>query len=247
MDKPVSDDAESGPIHSLLEHASLFALPVMLGVLFYITHDALHARGAAWSLWFAVPCALLLGDFFTGLVHWFCDTYGSENTPVLGRSIILHFRLHHVNPLSIREHGLVATNGNSAILGVVVITIALGITITWGKESVLLAWGMAVMTFASVVAGAANQVHKWAHSEDNGPVIRFLQKHSLLLNAKHHEEHHVYPHDRNYCISLGWMDWPLEKIDFWRRSERLLLRLGVRPGIDISARRPSNAKRKAAG
>jgi hypothetical protein len=34
----------------------------------------------------------LVADALTGFVHWFCDTFFEETTPVLGRGLIAPFR-----------------------------------------------------------------------------------------------------------------------------------------------------------
>ena len=38
-----------------------------------------------------------------GNIHWFCDTFFSEKTPVIGSFVIFSFREHHTHPHLITE------------------------------------------------------------------------------------------------------------------------------------------------
>ncbi|XP_076812053.1 uncharacterized protein LOC143459001 isoform X2 [Clavelina lepadiformis] len=65
---------------------------------------------------FILPCVfagLLIADFESGFVHWFMDTYGSENTPILGETI-LAFRQHHRYPIAITYNTTIRTFGDPA-------------------------------------------------------------------------------------------------------------------------------------
>ena len=56
-----------------------------------------------WELAALVLAGYVLADLFTGLLHWFFDTWGSPETPVLGQ-VIAPFRQHHQTPLDIVRH-----------------------------------------------------------------------------------------------------------------------------------------------
>ena len=55
----------------------------------------------------------LVADALTGVVHWFCDTFFEETTPVLGRGLIAPFREHHRDPLLMTRHGFLELTGSS--------------------------------------------------------------------------------------------------------------------------------------
>ena len=42
---------------------------------------------------------VLLADLISGIVHWFEDTYGDPNWPIIGLTVMLPNILHHEDPL----------------------------------------------------------------------------------------------------------------------------------------------------
>jgi ubiquitin-conjugating enzyme E2 variant len=55
----------------------------------------------------------------------------------------------------------------------------------------------------------------------------------IIMPRIHHRVHHVTPHDTFFCITTGWLNYPLEKIQFWDRVESLIFKLtGVMPRTD---------------
>src|SRR3989442_1675451 len=108
----------SGPLHSFLEHASLLIFPVIFIINLQWASSRLYRLELLWLVALAIPLGIIGGDLVSGIVHWAADTYGSEDTPLIGPSLVKPFRLHHVYPRDICTHGLVELTGNVCILAV---------------------------------------------------------------------------------------------------------------------------------
>ncbi len=83
------------------------------------------------------------------------------------------------------------------------------------------------MGFLALFIVATNQFHKWAHSDHPPRVAVLLQRWGLILSPEHHNIHHALPHDRQYCITVGWMNPLLNRIQFFRGVEAMVA--AVRP------------------
>ncbi|MCA9586990.1 MAG: fatty acid desaturase family protein [Myxococcales bacterium] len=172
-----------------------------------------------------VPLAMLVGiltaDFVSGFVHWAFDTWGSVDTPVFGRLAIRTFRHHHVDQKAITRHDFIETNGHnfglSTILGVTGLLTVQSETATMVGTFV----GMSLIAGIFFVA-LTSQVHKWAHMDHPPAVVAFLQRTRLVLSPEHHSLHHSAPYNRNYCITVGWMNGPLRAVRFFETLERVI-------------------------
>nr|CAD7429499.1 unnamed protein product [Timema monikensis] len=59
------------------------------------------------------------------------------------------------------------------------------------------------------------------------------QDYHVILPRRHHRIHHVAPHETYFCITTGWLNWPLEKLHFWQALEWLIERTtGYKPRAD---------------
>jgi ubiquitin-conjugating enzyme E2 variant len=160
-------------------------------------------------------------DFVSGLVHWAFDTWGTSRTPVLGKTFIVPFRVHHSDPADITRHGFVATNGHNCLAAVPALFGAMFLPMSQD-------WGAGLLTFLmalSLGTFGTNQFHKWAHQEKVGPVVGFLQRYHLVLNPRHHDIHHTYPFLHHYCITTGWLNPLLRATRFFRALEWVISRL----------------------
>ena len=169
----------------------------------------------------ALAAGLFLGtlgaDLVTAMIHWACDTWGSEETPWVGAALIKGFRDHHVDPQSIVRHDWIEVNGTAALAA------AAGFLL-FSPLAWQLASGGQVFWYAglwSLICGAAaaNQLHKWAHMGRPPALVRSLQRLGAILSAGSHAKHHRAP-TRRYCISMGWLNGTLDTIRFWRGLER---------------------------
>jgi hypothetical protein len=219
-------EEHSTPFHAFLEHSTTFLFPVMLVVSLYFSLSQLHELELLWLALLAIPLSLVLGDLVSGLVHWTADTYFSEETPIIGQSLVKPFRLHHLYPRDICTHDLVTTVGNVCIIAVPVLAVC--ISLLWFYEdSSWLAFLILCIALMSLATVLTNQFHKWAHQESPSRFVRFLQRTRLVLGPAHHQIHHTKPFNMHYCITNGWLNPLLNKIQFFRGLESMLRRLGI--------------------
>ncbi|XP_013382665.1 transmembrane protein 189 [Lingula anatina] len=189
--------------------------------------------------WQYILVAAVLGsitaDFFSGLVHWGADTWGSVELPIIGKTLIRPFREHHIDPTSITRHDFIETNGDNfaviiPFLGHMAFKFA---TYSPDQVQATYIWECYVYLLAFYVS-ITNQIHKWSHTYFGLPrYITIFQDLHIILPRKHHRIHHVSPHETYFCITTGWLNYPLEKIGFWRRAEDLIEKLtGSKPRSD---------------
>ncbi|MEK6282104.1 MAG: fatty acid desaturase CarF family protein [Acidobacteriota bacterium] len=218
----------STPLHSFLEHITLFLFPILLGLNFYFGLARLHELELLWLVALGIPLGLVSADFVTGFIHWVGDTYFSEDTPIIGSGFVKPFRIHHIYPRDICTHNFVTTLGNSCIIAVPTLMLCLYLLLT-GPVSAWLAFAVLFVTVLAVATVATNQFHKWAHDPEPSTFARWLQRNRLVLEPSHHQVHHARPYDTQYCITNGWLNPVLNRINFFRRFESFLALFGVTP------------------
>lgn len=191
----------------------------------------------------SVTLGILVADFMSGLVHWFADTWGTIHWPIVGQTFIRSFREHHVDPTEITRHDWIESNGDNCLAAAAFIAIpvffiplrhALQLPYLFPSsaemEDVFI---MFFFVLYSVFIALTNQIHKWSHTFNPPGYVKFLQKYHIILNRANHNLHHKMPFDRNYCITTGWLNGPLQIIGFWRAAEFVLSALtGLKPRDD---------------
>jgi Lipid desaturase domain len=210
-----SSDYQYSRVHRALEIAAIAALPVMLGFMILRASHGLDDM----SLWVAVQLigvvfgGYLAADFISGFVHFVGDTYGDEATPVFGPNFIKPFRDHHTDPTGICRHDFVEVNGNNSV-----VCLPLGLIAyfslpadTHHVSAILLLSLCSMMVWVFMT----NQFHKWAHAANPPAVVRLLQAWNLVLPPGHHDVHHRAPHDKYYCITVGWLNPILYHLRFF--------------------------------
>lgn len=213
---------------AVTEIFGILAFFALCGVLAARVWGAMPA-GSALVLTVVGFAGYVAADLFSGLVHWAFDTWGSPDTPVVGKTFIVPFRIHHSDPKDITLHGFVATNGHNCLSAVPPLAAALLVPAhtLWGAMAITFLVALCFGVFLT------NQFHKWAHDASAGPVVRWLQDSRLILSPAHHDLHHAAPYDRHYCITTGWLNRPLLAIGFFRRLERGIAAVtGWSPRVD---------------
>lgn len=193
-----------------------------------------------WLVLSAVLVAYLAADLVSGVVHWAGDSWGTPEWPVFGPSLIRPFREHHVDQTAITRHDFVEINGANCLISIPVALAALLIPLEVGDNLAL----FSVTFLGSLILWvfATNQFHKWAHLASPPFWISWLQRLHLILPPEHHAIHHSPPFARYYCITVGWMNWPLTKIQFFPMMERLISALsGAIPRQDDIGKRAALA------
>ncbi|KAL4235148.1 Plasmanylethanolamine desaturase 1 [Mactra antiquata] len=188
--------------------------------------------------WLVIFGAALLGivtaDFFSGVVHWGADSYGSVEG-IIGKSFIRPFREHHIDPTSITRHDFIETNGdNFAVVLIPLLNMAYKFT-TYSDEDIHKEYNWQMFIFLlAIFVSLTNQFHKWSHTYFGLPKwITTLQDLHIILPRKHHRIHHVAPHDTYFCITTGWLNLPMEKVGFWTKVEALIEYFtGHKPRVD---------------
>ncbi|XP_055634961.1 plasmanylethanolamine desaturase isoform X1 [Toxorhynchites rutilus septentrionalis] len=172
----------------------------------------------------AAAFGILTADFGSGLVHWGADTWGSVDLPILGKNFLRPFREHHIDPTSITRHDFIETNGDNFMVALPILGKLAWNFITRSNSEIQQEYAMsAYLFFCSIFIAMTNQIHKWSHTYWGLPKwVLFLQHHHIVLPRRHHRIHHVAPHETYFCITTGWLNWPLEKIKFWSTLEAII-------------------------
>jgi sterol desaturase/sphingolipid hydroxylase (fatty acid hydroxylase superfamily) len=211
--------------HRALEISSIVLFFAALSCLGFRT-VTVNGAPDPWALGASVLAGFVAADFLSGVAHWAGDTVGDEETPLIGRHFVTPFRLHHVDPKAITRHDFVETNGNSCIASMPAMVMLTGLmpsTPTLGFYLSIAVASSALFVFCT------NQFHKWAHADRPPELVRWLQRMRLILSPEHHAIHHAAPHDKYYCITVGWMNPLLTRVRFFRGCEAVMARLT--PGL----------------
>jgi ubiquitin-conjugating enzyme E2 variant len=209
-----------------------------------VRRTAIYGEGRGFLIASAAMTGYIMADFISGFVHWLADTWGSTKMRVIGAALIRPFREHHVDPKAITRHDFIETNGNNCLISLWVGCICLFMPLeVEGYQSLLL---FVMVSLGSMIFWVmmTNQFHKWSHEDVSKlpRLVRTLQRWHLILPISHHGIHHTPPFDKYYCITTGWLNWPLTKLHFFKTLEKLVtLTTGAVPrhddiGLDAAIR-----------
>jgi len=168
-----------------------------------------------------VAAGYATADLLTGLVHWFCDTFFDETTPVIGPGLIAPFREHHREPLLMIRHGFLELTGSS-FRGLAPVLL----TYLWRGSSLPPYIDAFVFALGSG-AVVTNLLHRWAHEPAPPLVARWLHASGLVLTPRRHAKHHAPPYAAAYCVTSGWLNPACERLKIWTRAEAALVALGA--------------------
>lgn len=180
----------------------------------------LFSANNLWVVLCSFVLSMLVADFFSGIMHWGADTYGSLETPVFGQSIIRSFREHHVVPTAICHHDFIEANGdNCAITLPVIILTAFN---TFDQDNLYALFVHNFLLFTAFWAALTNQIHKWSHTYKLPYYVTLLQDYGIIISKRDHAVHHRNPFDKYYCITNGWLNPVLANIQFWKSLENVI-------------------------
>jgi Lipid desaturase domain len=186
---------------------------------------------AEWSA--ALVCAVLpacaagvfTADLLSGVMHFVCDRFFSERTPVIGRALIAPFHDHHRDPAGIARHGFCERNGNNCIA---LLPVLIAAHACFDVEPVRLGASALQAWLLAFCAGAAvtNEIHAWAHGARAPAFAGRLQRAGLILSPQAHQRHHEGGHARAYCITTGWCNRVLDELAAFAALEAAIRRAG---------------------
>lgn len=218
---PVSQKVAPPRAFRLIElGAVVFCIGLNVLLLIELVRGFAHGTPSAPMIAGLVFAGYLAADFLTGLVHFIGDSFGTVETPVLGRTFVLPFRSHHDHPAEICEHDFVETNGNNAFATLfVLVPTVLYVPVREGGGA--FGFGLFVLV-TSVLLMLTNQIHKWAHVAEPPRVVRQLQRAGILLSPESHRSHHAPPYGRGYCVTSGIFNRLLDPVGFFPFLERVI-------------------------
>jgi plasmanylethanolamine desaturase len=195
------------------------ALLVALGTRVWTTPFAVSVAQVGWM----AMLGALAADLVSGLVHWAADTWGDQTWPIVGPTLIRSFREHHVDEKAITRHDFIEANGATALV-LLPLMFATHLSLPRNPS----AWTAAQDNVAMFVLSLSffvfmtNQIHKWSHLDQPPQIVGLLQTLRLILSADHHQEHHTGEHLSHYCITTGWLNPLLDRLQFFRMSEQFI-------------------------
>jgi hypothetical protein len=201
----------------LIAVAAVTAALALIAVRIWRTVQSPGDAGAVLAM---MAAGYLLADLLTGFVHWFCDTFFDDATPIIGPGLIAPFREHHRDPLLMTQHGFLELTGSSfrGLAPVLALFVWFGASIPAPMQAFALA--------LAAGAAATNLLHRWAHDPAPPRLAVILQRTGLVLTPRRHARHHAPPYAAAYCVTSGLLNPLCERLELWTRAKSALRALG---------------------
>ena len=169
-----------------------------------------------------IVAGYFMADIIIGAYHWVKDTYFSPFTPVIGNRLIWSSRLHHIRPKFITQFSDSEIFFDSALY-----------TALWFIPCSFL-FGISPFSLAIYVTICFNDViHKYSHTDQVPPLVKMLQWYRIIQGNEEHRQHHLSPHEINYCPITCFTNPILEHFSVWRKLESLIEKhLGFKPRVE---------------
>jgi len=200
---------------------TIASLLIAVDLFYYLNQYKSMTGAVAWgTTLFGIFLGILVADFASGFVHWAADTWFTVDLPIFGAGLIRPFREHHIDPMAILNHDFIETNADTFSLTIPFMVKNCYHFYAGHKTDDNLLFDSYLLSLC-VFVSLTNEFHKISHDYRGhyGGWVKYFQNVWLILPREHHRIHHVRPHSTYYCITTGWLDRPLESIDFWRRLE----------------------------
>lgn len=167
-------------------------------------------------------------DFVTGAVHWWEDTYGDPNWPLIGKQVIEPNLLHHQSPSAFATMStMLLRNYQPLMLATVVCGTA------WA-----VGWCPWQLVLVAMLAAVGNEVHAWSHVKPKNWLPKLLQDMAIVQTPHQHAKHHQPPFDDYFCSLTNAVNPVLARLRFWSRLERLIAwTTGIEPKRMTEVRR----------
>lgn len=167
---------------------------------------------------------MLAADLCSGIVHWLQDRYDFNEKSLLNRIVILYAEEHHHAPdafthLSWSQRNAFASIGAALILSAAYLSNAF-------------TWQFAAFVIVFLFSG---EVHLWSHraEDQNGLIIRLLQRTRLIQRPQHHALHHKQD-TGYYCILTDLVNPVVDYVAFFPRLEAVVFALfGIGPKAGV--------------
>ena len=164
---------------------------------------------------------VLAGDFITGFVHWWEDTYGLPTWPVIGKAVIVPNIEHHLNPRLLIMGTVWSRNYQPVGMACIVIWVA------W-----LVGFLTLPLVAIALIAAFGNEFHACNHraAVENPGWVNFLHDVGFIQSRQQHGKHHHEPFAEYFCTITNVVNPVLKLLHFWRLLEGLVSKTrGVRP------------------
>jgi len=218
------DGIEGDGSHRVLETAAGAALVAGMALAAIVgcrVGAAIDGPAAVALVIAAALAGVLACDLAAGVVHWACDTFFRETTPILGPALIAPFREHHRDPLAMTCRSFLDVNSSNFFGVLPLLAYAAWRDVTLAGNAPALFGHACLLAFAAA-AVLTNQFHKWAHAPAVPALVRRLQRAHLVLPPRAHARHHRASHGSAFCVTGGWLNPLLDRLDFFGRLERAI-------------------------